>query len=84
MMTNDSTFVGFHKRVAADGTPNGSFEVFYAEAGALGEVYSGDQPTKNHAAGFFWWPRILGEEPDHLAAGPFPTAEGAYLDAIGD
>ena len=47
----------------------GSFEVFYTNEG---------QP------GFYWWDCSPGCLPDGGPIGPFPTAEGAYLDAIGD
>lgn len=51
---------------------HGSFEVFYTDQ------------RKPHGSGYYWWPCFPGYLPDGDPNGPFPTAEGAYLDAIGD
>jgi hypothetical protein len=78
----DATFAGYHRfRVEPcdwiDGRPvdYGSFEVFHHDACG----HEGcDGP------GWYWWPCFPGCLPDGDPSGPFPTAEGAYLDAIGD
>lgn len=76
-----ASFAGYHPFTdcnRAEG--NGSFEVFWHKfhCGPLeGSLY--ELPT-----GWYWWPCFPGCIPDGDATGPFPTAEGAYLDAIGE
>lgn len=76
---NNQTFAGWHRfqtQTGDDqlGTVNhGSFEVFY------------DGPrSPQEGEGWYWWPCFPGCVPDGEANGPFPTSEGAYLDAIGE
>lgn len=73
----DAEFYGYNKFVV-DGNVMGSFEVFYA-----GPNHDwGD--LENGGEGFYWWPCYPGCMPDGDPNGPFPTAEGAFLDATGD
>lgn len=63
-------FVGFHKFVNEDGEPYGSFEVW---------------PSPDGRDEYYWWACYPGCLPDNdEPSGPFPTAEGAYLDATGE
>lgn len=72
-------FAGYHKfKDFVSNTEFGSFEVFYVNAE---HVQHSAEPTQ---VGWYWWPCYPGCLPDSDPAGPFPTAEGAYLDAIGD
>lgn len=57
-------------------TPCGSFEVFYVEEDR--------RDGCERAEGWYWWSCFPGCLPDGEPSGPFPTAEGAYLDAIGE
>lgn len=66
-------FAGYH--TWGSGT---SFEVFHVDAE---HVQHSAEPTQ---VGWYWWPCHPGCLPDGDIAGPFLTAEGAYLDAIGD
>lgn len=66
------TFLGYHRFQDAQGGAYGSFEVFQVDR------YGKTPP------GFYWHACQPGCLPDGEAVGPFPTAEGAYLDAIGD
>lgn len=78
---DDSEFSGYHKfRNHETGEEYGSFEVFHSDTHKEG--------TMELESGWYWWscqpgclPDTDGSEP---ANGPFPTAEGAYLDAIRD
>lgn len=76
-----TTFLGFHQFATTEDGPVvkcGSFEVFHhtkQDVEAFGEP---DEP------GFYWWACYPGCLPDGEPSGPFPTAEGAYLDARGD
>lgn len=65
-------FSGFNAFVGG-----GSFEVFYKSWGDSGGPDFPDQ-------GWYWWSCWPGCLPDGDPSGPFPTAEGAYLDAIGE
>lgn len=79
-------FVGFHQFITpgVEGKPilYGSFEVFYS-AGPCADC---DTRLVAPKVGWYWWPCSPGCLPDgdDEPSGPFPTAEGAYLDAIGD
>ena len=77
----DLSFVGYHPFMSDPACPDpqdyGSFEVFHSE----GYVETG---TVHSEPGFYWWPCFPGCLPDGEPNGPFATAEGAYLDAIGD
>jgi hypothetical protein len=75
---NDEEFAGFNKFLI-DGDVYGSFEVFYRKAAD----HDNQEPPLDKD-GWFWWPCYPGCMPDGDPNGPFPTAEGAYLDAIGD
>lgn len=68
------TFIGYHQFVDANGGPYGSFEVFHHCGGS-------DPFTE---PGFYWHACYPGCLADAEPVGPFPTAEGAYLDAIGE
>jgi len=65
---DDAQFTGFH--FAAD---IGTVEVFWMREG---------HPELE--SGWYWWPCLPGCFPDGDATGPFPTAHGAYLDALGE
>lgn len=65
-------FSGFHELRIPDAAGTVSFEVFWSDE------------TDPSGKGWYWWPCHPGCLPDGDASGPFPTAEGAYLDAIGD
>lgn len=71
MTEQDKEFSGFHKFRSSDGkTEFGSFEVFL----------DNDDPMIR--PGWYWWlchKGCIAESDQH---GPFPTAEGAYLDAL--
>lgn len=67
----DLDFQGYHKFRAEDGSEYGSFEVFYED---------GSDPLVK--VGWYWWPCHPGYLPDGDSNGPFPTAEGAMLDAL--
>lgn len=67
----DLEFQGYHKFRAKDGSEYGSFEVFYE---------TGSDPLVK--SGWYWWSCFPGCIPDGDQNGPFPTAEGAYLDAM--
>ena len=75
----DKDFSGYHQFVNDMGAHYGSFEVFYNKADAVNGYID---LAEND--GWFWWACFPGCLPDGEPAGPFPTAEGAYLDAIGD
>lgn len=87
-MVNDRVaFVGFHSHVAAQDAPGDDptrvhFEVFYS-AGSQADC---DTRLVAPQVGWYWWPCLPGCLPDtdDEPSGPFATAEGAYLDAIGD
>lgn len=68
-------FQGYHKFPTEDGEGTGSFQVFHSR-----QDY--DVGDKEH--GWYWWACFPGCLPDGEPNGPFPTSEGAYLDAIGD
>lgn len=65
-------FQGYFQFRDERGQPYGSFEVFQ---------YGGD---RERVAGYYWIACFPGCLPDGDPIGPFPTAEGAYLSAIGD
>lgn len=69
-------FSGFNAFVGG-----GSFEVFYQDAKYGRTIPAGGNPTH---LGWYWWSCWPGCLPDGDPSGPFPTAEGAYLDAIGE
>lgn len=70
-------FQGYHQFIDEDGKLYGSFEVDYLTP----REGAGDPPN---GAGWYWVACFPGCLPDGEPSGPFPTAEGAYLDAIGD
>jgi hypothetical protein len=75
---HDTSFAGYHQFTNDEGHKYGSFEVFhYLEI--VGGGTNGLAST-----GWYWQACFPGCLPDAEANGPFPTAEGAYLDAIGD
>lgn len=76
----DHTFLGYHQFQDEGGKPYGSFEVFHTSE------YAGptENPNDTWETGFYWWPCFPGCTPEGEAIGPFPTSEGAYLDAIED
>lgn len=68
-------FSGYHKFRNDDGSEYGSFEVFHYDS-VPDHIYFTEQ-------GWYWWPCFPGCLPDsEQPNGPFPTAEGAYLDAM--
>lgn len=70
---NAEEFAGYHPFRDDEGNEHGSFQVFYAADDQA------DEP------GWYWWACFPGCMPDSDSpTGPFPTSEGAYLDAIGD
>lgn len=81
---DQNEFEGYHAF-----SHGGSFEVFYADQREHGKEVNGlpivvleeggDRPE-----GWYWWVCLPGCLPDGEPSGPFPTSEGAYLDAIGD
>ena len=73
-----STFDGYHRFKSETGEEYGSFEVLYTD----GRTSPGFPEVREK--GWYWWPCHPGCLPDGGPTGPFPTAEGAYLDAIGD
>ena len=68
-------FQGYHRFRNDEGQEYGSFEVFHQDEtcftseGQLG-------------VGWYWWACHPGCIPDGEPNGPFPTSEGAYLDAL--
>lgn len=46
------------------------------------EVWHSSDARGQWAKGWYWWACFPGCLPDGEPNGPFPTAEGAYLDAI--
>ena len=68
-MLNDRTFKGFHQFDSSK-----PFEVFH----------SADCALTNLEKGFYWWACVPGNLPHDKPHGPYPTAEGAYLAAIGE
>lgn len=84
----DKAFAGFHTfTTPGDQTGevptggSGSFEVFYGGPDEFDGVY---EIHEGRTTGWYWWPCFPGCMPDGDPSGPFPTAEGAYLDAIGE
>lgn len=78
-MKDSLSFSGYHEFQGDDGNTYGSFEVFHHKP----HCNKGDEPPMDEE-GWFWWACFPGALPDGEPNGPFPTAEGAYLDAIGD
>lgn len=77
-MGNANNFAGYQKFVNHEtGELYGSFEVYYYDPHHENQI-RGDQK------GWYWWACSPGCLPDGNSNGPFPTAESAYLDAIGD
>lgn len=76
---NDDEFLGYHKFRGEDGGEYGSFEVFYNNASVITD---GQTPVCDD--GFYWHSCFPDCTPDGDPNGPFPTAEGAFLDAMGD
>lgn len=66
-------FGGYHKFKNEEGEEYGSFEVFYIQEG-----------HKTLTPGWYWWASFPGCLADGDPMGPFPTDEGAYLDALED
>ncbi len=62
-------FAGFHSNHTVNGTCR--FEVFHED---------GSDPLLK--TGWYWWLRRQGYIAESDQEGPFPTAEGAYLDAL--
>ena len=63
--------------------PNGGcFEVFYSNQFEMS--VSPDDDVGCSEPGWYWWPCFPGCMPEDAPTGPFPTAEGAYLDAMGE
>lgn len=89
-------FSGFHSHVAAQDAPEDEptrvhFEVFHwdGKPGSLASLEPDEHLVwdcdKNEPMpGWYWWACNPGCLPDGEPSGPFSTAEGAYLDAIGD
>lgn len=59
----------------------GTFEVFYADHEHGRTIPAGKSPTH---LGYYWQSCTVQGVPDGPRSGQFPTAEGAYLDAIGE
>lgn len=78
-VTQMPVFQGFHSWTEEGTAARISLEVFHHEAGHA--EHPGNQDLET---GWYWWPCSPGCLPDGEPSGPFPTAEGAYLDAIGD
>lgn len=75
-MTDQITeFSGYHKFRGDDGSEYGSFEVFQETE----RCFTGEDVME---PGWYWWSCFPGCLPDGEQHGPFPTAEGAYLDAM--
>lgn len=72
------TFMGYHQFINPLGEPYGMFEVFHHDGETKDWIGVSSMP------GYYWWACMPGCMPDSDPNGPFPTAEGAYLDAIGD
>lgn len=73
--TNErSTFADYHRFPEPGDHEHGtgSFEVWHSDR------------QDSLEPGWYWWPCFPGCLPDGEPSGPFPTSEGAYLDAIGD
>lgn len=70
----DTEFSGYHKFRDDDGGEYGSFEVFHQDERCIAADI-------DYAPGWYWWSCFPGCLPDGDQNGPFPTAEGAYLDA---
>lgn len=68
-------FSGFHRFRADDGSEYGSFEVHQITE----PVPTAEEPIE---PGWYWRSCFPGCLPDGDDMGPFPTAEGAYLDAM--
>lgn len=80
--TQMPVFQGYHQfRDPLDekGAGHGSFEVFHHQ-----DDWANHPGLQHLKTGWYWWPCSPGCLPDGEPSGPFPTAEGAYLDAIGD
>lgn len=74
----DAGFAGYHRfRNPETGEEYGSFKVYHLDE----PVATADEP---YDVGWYWVAEQPGCLPDGDATGPFPTAEGAYLDAMGD
>lgn len=73
--SQDQEFAGYHRFRTEDGAEYGSFKVYHLDE----EVPTADEP---YTPGWYWQSEFPGCLPDGDAFGPFPTAEGAYLDAI--
>ena len=56
-------------------------EVFYADAGELGQECGEEDHDCPNGAGWYWWSCLPGCLPDDEANGPFETEEQALEDA---
>ena len=80
-MTLDTDhFAGTHATVGEDGLPT-QFQVFYASADQIGT--KADDQTEITLEGWHWW-SIEDGLVTYNVTGPFPTDEGAFLNALGD
>lgn len=75
MTDKDKEFSGYHRFRAEDGSEYGSFEVFHEDE----PCFASDN---QYEPGWYWWSCFPGCMPDGEQNGPFPTSEGAYLDAL--
>tara|TARA_Y100001951_G_scaffold74372_1_gene61348 strand:- start:167 stop:439 length:273 start_codon:yes stop_codon:yes gene_type:complete len=69
---------GYHQFHTEDGTPYGSFEVFWCDAN--GEIIDG-MAIEQTKPGWYWWACSPGCTPDGEPNGPFGSSQAARADA---
>lgn len=79
---------GYHQFHSEDGSPYGSFEVFWHNGGPLTEGmprdpedWDSDDSEQNEPAGWYWYACFPGCLPDSDPSGPFATSTQAMYDA---
>lgn len=71
---------GFHSFLTVDGTPFGSFEIFWN--GALATATTNQFGEEElFEPGWYWWACFPGCLPESDAIGPFESSEEAYKNA---
>ncbi|HET9285732.1 MAG TPA: hypothetical protein VFR24_27590 [Candidatus Angelobacter sp.] len=78
-----AAFAGYHQFVSYGAIERGEHDKVY---GSFEVFYNGTGNEQKHVdeIGWYWWPCFPGCLPDGDPVGQFPTAEGAYLDVIGE
>lgn len=80
-------YAGYHRFVGDDGSPYGSFEIFFHRGGHMVDQDPDDgMPLDDwrdpEPPGWYWLACFPGCLPDGDSVGPFSTSMDAYYDAI--